>query len=94
MVGDPVIATEGPDDRRLEELKSKYTARNVLNIKQNIRPLSRAAPGPRCLEFPQVYLGTRTEILSSDRSNSKSELLLVTTVAPWRRAVSAINVSF
>ena len=36
----------------------------------------------------------RTEILSSDRSNSKSELLVVTTVAPWRRAVSAINASF
>jgi hypothetical protein len=41
-----------------------------------------------------VYLAGRTVICNAARSNSKSELLAVTTVAPWRRAVSAINVSF
>jgi len=40
LVGAPVVANEGPDDRRPEELKSKYDASNVLNIKQNIPPLS------------------------------------------------------
>jgi hypothetical protein len=42
----------------------------------------------------ESYLAGRTETPRADRSRSKSELLAVTMVAPWRLAVSAINASF
>jgi hypothetical protein len=41
--------------------------------------------------FLFVHLAVKMEIRNSDRSSSKSELLAVTTVAPWLRAVSAIK---
>ena len=44
--------------------------------------------------FLFVHLAVKMEICNSDRSSSKSELLAVTTVASWLRAVSAISASF